>query len=81
MTIRLYDSAWVMLLDFEAPQQVKKDRTHPAVFHIGGFRYDIDGRAVDASPTVPEITRMLNMQTVRELGLSTQYAGSGDVRL
>jgi hypothetical protein len=63
------------------PASLGRFRAHPAVFHIGGFRYDIDGRAYDASQTIPEITQMLNMQTARELGLSTQYAGPGHVRL
>ncbi|ESQ89489.1 hypothetical protein ABENE_14005 [Asticcacaulis benevestitus DSM 16100 = ATCC BAA-896] len=74
MTIRLYDSAWVILRDLDAPQQVKKDRSNPAVFHIAGFHYDIDGRAYFIAEPAPQIVQMLSLQAAREFGLSTQYA-------
>ena len=80
MTIRLYDSAWVRLQDFDAPQQAHKDQSNPAVFHIGTFRYDIDGKPMDPAQGAPTITEMLSMQAARELGLSTQYALRSDVR-
>jgi hypothetical protein len=73
MAIRLYDSAWVILRDVEAPLQVRKDAANPAVFHIGGYRYDIDGRAYFFSETVPDIVQLLSLQAARELGLSTHY--------
>lgn len=73
MGIRLYDSAWVILRDSDTPQQVRKDRGNPAMFHVGDFRYDIDGRAFDHSTTVPDIVQMLSITEARNLGLSTQY--------
>jgi hypothetical protein len=74
MGIRLYDSAWVALRGVDTPLQVQKDRANPAVFHIGGFRYDIDGRGFFRTENVPEILRLLSLQDARTLGLSTQYA-------
>lgn len=73
MGIRLYDSAWVLLREFDTPQQVHKDRTNPAVFLVAGYCYDIDGRAFYISETVPDILRMLSLPDARALGLSTQY--------
>lgn len=73
MTIRLYDSAWVILREFDTPQQVRKDPANPAVFRVGDHRYDIDGRAFFLTETVPEILQMLSLQAAREYGLSTQY--------
>lgn len=73
MGIRLYDSAWVILREFDAPQQVRKDQANAAVFHVGGYRYDIDGRAFYFNEAVPDILRMLSLADARALGLSTQY--------
>ena len=73
MGIRLYDSAWVAMRGVDTPQLVQKDQSNPAVFHAGGYRYDIDGRAFYFSETVPEILRLLSLQDARLLGLSTQY--------
>ena len=73
MTIRLYDSAWVKLRDSDRPMQVTKNRTNPAIFEVGGNHYDIDGRAFYFSEALPEIVQILDMQTARSLGLSTQY--------
>jgi hypothetical protein len=74
MGIRLYDSAWVVLRDYDMPQQVHKDRANPAVFMVAGFRYDIDGRGFYFSETVPDILRMLSLSDARAQGLSTQYS-------
>ena len=81
MGIRLYDSAWVMLREQDAPQQVRKDRVNPAVFHVGGYSYDIDGRAFYISEAVPDIVHLLSMQEARALGLSTQYLAPAAIHL
>jgi hypothetical protein len=62
-----------MLRDSDQPRQVTKNRANPALFEVNGYHYDIDGRAFYFSETVPEIVQMLDMQTARSLGLSTQY--------
>ncbi len=74
MSIRLYDSAWVALRGVDTPQQVLKDRANPAIFVVGSYRYDIDGRAFYINEPVPEILHLLSIQDARTLGLSTQYS-------
>lgn len=73
MTIRLYDSAWVLFRDSDEPRQAFKDRANPALFKVGGYSYDIDGRAFYVTEAVPDILQMLSMADARKLGLSTQY--------
>jgi hypothetical protein len=81
MTIRLYDSAWVMFRDSDEPRQVIKNRANPAIFEVGGFRYDIDGRPFHLSEACPEIVQILDMKTAQGLGLSTQYSAPKDLRI
>jgi hypothetical protein len=73
MSIRLYDSAWVLLRDVEEPLQVRKDATNPAVFVVGGFRYDIDARPFYVTEATPDIVVLLSMEEARQRGLSTSY--------
>ncbi len=73
MAIRLYDSAWVILQENSGPIRVRKDRSNPAVFHVGDHRYDIDGRAFLSGATAPDIVKVLSLQAAHERGLSTQY--------
>ena len=44
MAVRLYDSTWVLLRGVPEPQQVQKNPKNPSIFHVGDYRYDIDGR-------------------------------------
>lgn len=81
MAIRLYDSAWVMFRDSEQPRQVFKNRANPAMFDVGGYHYDIDGKPFLFAEAVPEIVQMLDMQTARNLGLSTQYVAPKAIHL
>lgn len=73
MSIRLYDSAWIMFRDSAQPQQVSKNRANPAMFDVGGYHYDIDGKPFFVAEAAPDIVQILNMQAARDLGLSTQY--------
>lgn len=75
MSFRLYESAWVTVEGAELPQQVHKDPVNRAVFNVGGFRYDIDARAVDRD--APPIVSILSLQAVREAGLSSNYGKAG----
>jgi hypothetical protein len=81
MTIRLYDSAWILFRDSEEPRQVLKDRDNPALFTVGGYSYDIDGRPYYIAEAAPDIVAMLNMQTARQLGLSTQYSAPKEIHI
>ena len=74
MSIRLYDSAWVALRGVDVPLQVRKDARNAALFHIGDFLYDIDGRGYPKTDSVPEILRLLSLQDARTLGLPMQYS-------
>lgn len=76
MSIRLYDSAWVMFRDSDEPRQVMKDRANPALFKVSGYSYDIDGRPFYATEAAPDIVSMLNMRAAQALGLSTHYSAS-----
>ncbi|ESQ87027.1 hypothetical protein [Asticcacaulis benevestitus] len=67
MGIRLCDSTGVILREFGAQQQVRKDQANAAVFHAGGFRYDVDGRAFCFNEAVPEILRMLSIADARAI--------------
>jgi hypothetical protein len=77
MSIRLYDSAWVLFRDSDVPQQVQKDRTNPAVFLVGNYRYDIDGRPYSGGEAMPDIVEMLSMSSARDRGLPTSYGSAG----
>lgn len=79
MSIRLYDSAWVMFRDSDQPRQVFKNRSNPAMFEVDGYHYDIDGRPFHFAQTVPDIIQMLDMRTAQGLGLSTQYTAPKDI--
>jgi len=81
MAIRLYDSAWVLFRDNDAPQQVFKDRSNPAMFEAGGYRYDIDGRPFFVTEATPEIVQMLDMRTAQSLGLSTKYSAPKNIHI
>jgi hypothetical protein len=81
MSIRLYDSAWVMCQDSDQPQQVFKNRSNAAMFEVGGYHYDIDGRPFHFAEAVPEIVQILNMQAARDRGLSTQYSAPKDIHI
>jgi hypothetical protein len=73
MAIRLYESAWVELEGQGMPLQVFKDRKNPAVFNIGDFQYDIDGRPMKSSPDAPSIMRLHSLQSAKDAGLPTDY--------
>jgi hypothetical protein len=77
MSIRLYDSAWVLLRDNEDPLQVHKDRMNPAMFLVGNYRYDIDGRPFAVTEATPDIVGLLSMDQVRQRGLSTSSGSAG----
>lgn len=81
MAIRLYDSAWVLVRDSDEPRQVFKNRTNPAMFDVGSYHYDIDGRPFFVAEAAPEIVQILNMKAARDLGLSTQYAAPKDIHI
>lgn len=81
MSVRLYDSAWIVLRDFESPQQVRKDPRNPAIFNVAGFQYDIDGNSYKRTETVPQIVQMLSMADAQALGLSTQYTAPRSISL
>ena len=81
MGVRLYDSAWIVLRDFDTPQQVRKDPRNPAIFNVAGFQYDIDGHAFRRTETVPDIMQMLSLAEARDLGLSTQYTAPKSISL
>ena len=70
MSIRLYDTAWIELEGHSAPIQVRRDSDRPDIFRGGGFEYDIDGRPKAAIEMTPRVVRILNLQTVRETGLT-----------
>ncbi len=72
MSIRLYDTAWIELEGHSAPVQVRRDTARPEIFRGAGFEYDIDGRPKGAPDTdaAPRVIRILNLQTVRETGLT-----------
>lgn len=81
MSIRLYDSAWVKFRDSDEPRQVFKNRGNPAMFEVGGYRYDIDGRAFHFAEAVPDIVEILSLRQAQELGLSTQYSAPKDIHI
>jgi len=70
MGIRLYDSAWVKVEGRDEPFRVHKDAKNPALFNIGDFQYDIDGRPVGAAPALESLH---SLQSAREAGLRTTY--------
>jgi hypothetical protein len=81
MAIRLYDSAWVMLRDSDQPHKVIKNRANPAMFEVGGYHYDIDGRAFHFAETVPDIVQILTIRAAQDMGLSTQYMAPKDIHI
>ncbi len=76
MTIRLYDSAWVLLRESEQPQQVRKDGANAGIYHVADFDYDIDGRPYHFADKAPEIRQVLNLEVARQRGLSTHFAAN-----
>lgn len=73
MSIRLYDSAWVRIEGAEQPLQAFKDRQNPALFHIGDYRYDVDGIAAKGTEGAPKILGILSLQAMREAGIRPNY--------
>ncbi len=69
MGMRLYDTAWVELEGVQVPMQVFKDLKKPGMFSVGGFHYDIDGRALETEVGTPAIVRLLTLQSAKEAGL------------
>jgi hypothetical protein len=68
--MRLYDGAWVRTEGSEdQPVQAFKNKRNPALFDIGGYQYDIDGRVAPTNPDVPKLAALLSLSEVRELGL------------
>lgn len=54
----------------EQPLQVHKDKRNPALFLVGDYIYDIDGRAMGSQgPSVPRILMVHSLQSAREIGL------------
>ncbi len=70
MSIRLYDTAWIELEGQTGPVQVRRDILRHDLFHVGDHAYDIDGRAHASVASSPRIIRVLNLQAVREVGLT-----------
>jgi hypothetical protein len=81
MSIRLYDSAWVLFRDSEEPRQVFKNRENPALFEAGGYKFDIDGRPFYVTEATPEIVQMLDMRSAQQRGLSTQYTAPKSIHI
>lgn len=77
MSLRLYDSAWVMVEGMEHPQRVTKDRKNPAAFNVGDHQYDIDGYGLVRGDNPPKITEILSLQAVKEAGLRSDYDPKG----
>lgn len=71
--MRLYETAWVQLNGQEQPLQVHKDRSNAAIFNVGDYQYDIDGRPMRTTPDAPRIVKILSLQEARELGLRQDY--------
>lgn len=71
--MRLYETAWVQVEGQDQPFQVHKDRKNAAIFNVGDWQYDIDGRAMRTSPDAPRIIKILSLQEARELGLRQDY--------
>ena len=70
MSTRLYDTAWVSVEGVDQPLQVRKDKRNPALFFVGDFIYDIDGRAMGSQgASVPRILTVHSLQSAREIGL------------
>ena len=81
MTIRLYDSAWVELEGQRSPLQVFKDRKNPAIFNVGEFQYDVDGRPSKSTVDALTIVRLHSLQSARDAGLATDYKRNADPNL
>ena len=79
--MRLYESAWVELEGLETPLRVYKDFRNSAMFRVGDYQYDIDGRPFNTTLGVPKIKRLHTLQSAREAGLDTQYRKDIDARL
>lgn len=72
--MRLYDSAWVRVEGREdQPIQAYKNTRNAALFDIGGFQYDIDGRGSPAASGAPRLLALLSLTEVREQGLASGY--------
>jgi len=69
MAIRLYDGVYVHVEGAAEPVRVTRHAQNAGLFHVGDFVYDIDGRTVDATSHAPKIEAIVNLQTMRELGL------------
>jgi hypothetical protein len=81
MGLRLYDSAWVTVAGLAEPLQVRKDRKNPAIFNVGDFQYDIDGRPTLVSVNAPVLTGLHSLQSAKEAGLRTDYNHNAAPRL
>ena len=73
MSVRLYDSAWVVVEGIERPLVVRRDVKNATVFHVGEFQYDVDGRPLRSSAGAPEILKLHSLQSAQEAGLSISY--------
>ncbi|ESQ87814.1 hypothetical protein ABENE_16815 [Asticcacaulis benevestitus DSM 16100 = ATCC BAA-896] len=73
MGIRLYDSAWVELDGNGEPCLVRKDPKNSAIFNVGAYQYDIDGRPLSGDRSAPAILRLHSLQSAREAGLRSEY--------
>jgi len=73
MSIRLYDSAWVLVEGGSEPLPVRKDRRNPANFHVGDYLYDVDSLPMSKEGSTPRILSILSLQQAREAGLRTDY--------
>lgn len=69
--MRLYDSAWVRLEgNDQKPVRVFKNRTNPALFDVGDYQYDIDGRPAPGHAEAPALSALLSLRDIRDLALS-----------
>ncbi len=69
MSFRLYENAWVQIDGVEQPVQAHKDPINRAAFNVGGYRYDIDARAMPGETNAPALVRILSLADIRDAGL------------
>ena len=73
MSLRLYESAWVVVEGAAQPVQVHRDPVNRAAFQVGDFQYDIDARPLPVHSGAPAILSILDLQASREAGLPSNY--------
>lgn len=69
--MRLYDSAWVRVDGSDTPVQAFKNKRNAALFDVGDYQYDIDGRASPSDLATPILRKLLSLSEIRELALSS----------